>query len=134
MQKKNSIRKEFYLDVSRYTFDYLFDIGKKSMVVHLNNKLERKVMSTLMKNCFLGFSIKKTNYVLLRLCSDGIKASYISEKASVSMDEFICILFDYAKMEDKKIEHMTQSKVFTNIISKGFISLGVQNSNFLYFS
>lgn len=132
MKKSNSNLNEFYLDVSRYTFDYLFDIGKRSFVIELNSKSERKMMSSLFRHAFISEGLKKSNYLLLKLSQEGIVATYINQKDGISFEEYVGILYSYAKQEDKKIEHLTQSKLFENIIKSGFSTLGLRKDSSIY--
>ncbi len=132
MKKSNSNLNEFYLDVSRYTFDYLFDIGKRSFIIELNSKNERKMMSSLFRHAFISEGAKRSDHIMLKMSQEGITASYVDKKDGISFEEYVRILFSYAKQEDKKIEHLTQSKLFENIIESGFSNLGLRKDSSLY--
>lgn len=134
MKNKFDNLEDFYLDVSRYTFDYLFDNELKSFNIQLYTKLDKRIMSSLFRNSFIPIKSKRTNYVSLKITPEGIKGTYVSESESISLDDYIRILFKYAKKEDKKIEHLTQRKLFQNIIRNGFANLGLQKSSLVYFS
>lgn len=110
----------FYLDVARYTFNYLFETRRKSFVISLQTKKEMKAMKLLLKNCFYQRGIFTKSYVELKMFELGVKGEYVDECKSITFDEYKEILSRYAKSEDFTISSYTRKKLFQDNLNGGF--------------
>lgn len=134
MKIKNSNKNEFYLDLVRYTFDHLFDTRKKELVIYLETIDEKRIMSSLLKHAFTFKETARGDYLQINFSSEGLLAQFVSKREAISFSSYVRMLYKYAQEEDKKIEHLTRSKIFENIIKSGFSRLGIRKNSSIYSS
>ena len=134
MGSKKYNNNEFYLDLRRYTFDYLFDNEQNQLVIHLETSNDKRIMSSLLKHVFSVTNDNNSDYLLIKFSIKGLMASFVSEQDSITFIEYLKLVYKYAIEEDKKIEHLTHSKIFENIIKSGFSRLGIRKNSEIYSS
>lgn len=121
---KQTLLKGFYLDVSRYSFNYLSDNHLDSLIIKLDSEKERTIFKSLMKNSFNTDSELENKAVMLYIDVKGTCLKYIDSNEGMSLKEFIDILYRYADREDSSISKLTQKRLFKESLDFGLNSIG----------
>ena len=116
----NNELKEFYLDIARYTFDYLFENRETSFVIKLSSNKERRRFKAIMDNAFIFVESNETSCVLIYVDKVGICARYVEGSEGESYDDFVNMLYRFADREDSTLTHVTTKRLFTESLRNGF--------------
>lgn len=120
MLNKQKIREEFYQDVARYVYDYLYDSDLEGIVIKLDSKQEKRLMKTLMEKCFYASNDTETDYVRLEMFDLGVRGRYVIKGTTLNMDNFMSICYKYALNEDSRLPVPAQRGLFKEILDIGF--------------
>ena len=117
----NNISKvdEFYLDVARYTFNYLSESDKNSLVVKLCNMNEKRKLDFLIRKVFQFAESEPTSSVLIYADKTGLCARYVESDEGESYDDFVNMLYMFADREDSTLTHLTTKRLFTENLRNG---------------
>lgn len=114
--------KGFFYDVSRYTFNYLFDLGERSFVVRCT-KNDVKELIKIFKIKNLKLTNKKEYFVRIILRSDIFDFEEAGECESISYEELIAILYRSASKEDDGLSLHTEKRLFKESLDYGFSNI-----------
>ena len=114
--------KGFYLDIARYTFNYLFDLGVFSLSVRCTSQ-DAKEFKKIFHADELKLSNKEEHYISIILKEDNFSFIEIDECNAISYEEFIACLYRYARKEDDSISLLTQKRLFKESLDYGFSNL-----------
>lgn len=112
--------KGFYLDVSRYTYNYLDDSRLDNLVIKLANKDEKRIFKALIKNSFLIVNEKETDAVMFDICELGVRVRFIESDKGETYIDFVNMLYHYADTEDSRLVNLTEKRLFRESLDYGF--------------
>ena len=114
----------FFLDIGRYTFDYLFDNDKSKVRILLSNDNEKKVMKTLLERCEIPTSNSLSDIISISIEDFGLSANYISDEYDMTFTQFIEMLYKYAEKDDQAVKTMVEKRLFKESLDYGFRRIG----------
>ena len=117
--------KGFHLDVARYTFNYLFDLGEQSIVVRCNQK-EAKELKAIFNANDLLLSNKAEYFISITLKFDNFVFLEVDSQKAISYEELKSALYRSASKEDSEISLMTQKRLFKQSLDYGFRNLRLE--------
>lgn len=120
MENNKNLMNGFYLDVARYTFDYLFESRRKSVIISLNDSKEKRIMGRLLEKCFYQNKSSKLDCVEFTMFELGIKGEYVNKEATLTFVEYVDALMRYARDEDSKVFKYTRKRLFQESLNYGF--------------
>ena len=117
--------KGFHLDVARYTFNYLFDLGEQSIVVRCNQK-EAKELKAIFNADDLLLSNKAEYFISITLKFDNFVFLEVDSQKAILYEELRSALYRSASKEDSEISLMTQKRLFKQSLDYGFRNLRLE--------
>ena len=124
--KSTQIYAGFFLDVGRYTFDYLFDNDKSEIRILLSSEQEKKIMKTLLSKCSIPTNGEDSNVVLISIEDYGLSATYVDEEYDLDFKDYIKMLYSYADKDDKKVSEFVEKRLFKESLDYGFRRIGLK--------
>ena len=117
--------KGFHLDVARYTFNYLFDLGEQSIVVRCNQK-EAKELKAIFNANDLLLTNKAEYFISITLKFDNFVFLEVDSQKAILYEELRSALYRSASKEDSEISLMTQKRLFKQSLDYGFRNLRLE--------
>ena len=118
----------FYLDVVRYSFNYLFDNEIDDLRIYLDTESEKKIITNIQRHCFRKRVKPKEddNVVVLTLDNDGLSLSYTKGDYDLTFNQYIDLLYNYADKDDLKVTQFVQKRLFKESLDYGFKRIGLK--------
>lgn len=115
----------FYLDVSRYLFNYMFDLDEGS----INVSLETYNDLLFLKNLFNENKIygEGTNTISIVCLNNQLFLKFTNNKKCINVTKLVEILYRYAKKEDESIAFRTNKSLFVLNLEYGLKRIGYLN-------
>ena len=117
--------KGFHLDVARYTFNYLFDLGEQSIVVRCSSK-EARELKALFNIKDLKLIDRSEHFISISLKFDNFVFEEVNLQKAMLYKDLKLTLYRFANKEDNDISLMTQKRLFTQSLDYGFRNLRLE--------
>lgn len=117
--------KGFYLDVARYTFNYLFDLGEQSIVVRCSHK-EARELKTIFHANKLILESRSEHFINIILKYDNFVFEEVESQKAILYEDLKVAIYRIAHKEDKEISLMTQKRLFSQSLDYGFKNLRLE--------
>ncbi len=115
----------FYLDVSRYLFDYMFDLDESSINVSLKTYNDLLIIKSLLKvNKIYG---EGTDVVSIIYLNNQLFMKFAKNNKTISVNKLIEILYRYAKKEDESLAFRSSKSLFVQNLDFGLKKIGYLN-------
>lgn len=119
----NQILEGFFIDVQRYTANFLIENTLQRIVIKLDDEVSRKIMRGLLDYSFEFIPSTEDDFIQISLGSYYLNAQYVEQGGEFTFEDFKKMLYRNAYLDDLDVKETSKKALFKQSLDYGFAYL-----------